>query len=242
MPPRRSGGWQRRRSGDEPRGTEPDERKGPRTTVGFFTKRMVVVTWTPQVHARCQRRNLESQLSHRRHALAAESFTERHRVLRLEEGNPTKRGHPGARSRSTAPPIKRNPAQEPAVVQAQYRLGRPGDMVRPLTLKVGPGDFALAAGHGLPTLRLVAVRRRTDGTPRSRSGTAGRDTATIARPTMLRSLEIGQSERPAGPASGRISLERQPDPEHLHRIKRKLRVKAALDVVGPTKTVLLACE
>src|SRR5215475_8536709 len=40
----------------------------------------------------------------------------------------------------------------------------------------------------------------------------------------------------------RISLERQPDPEHLHRIKRQLRIKTALDVVGLTKTVLLARE
>jgi hypothetical protein len=35
------------------------------------------------------------------------------------------------------------------------------DMVRPLALKVGPGDFTLTAGADLPTLRLLAVGRRT---------------------------------------------------------------------------------
>src|SRR5262249_50402890 len=34
----------------------------------------------------------------------------------------------------------------------------------------------------------------------------------------------------------------EPDPEHLHRIERKFRIKAPLDVVGLTETVLLARE
>jgi hypothetical protein len=36
-------------------------------------------------------------------------------------------------------------AYEFIVLQAQHLLGLPGDMARPLTLKVGPGDFALHA-------------------------------------------------------------------------------------------------
>jgi hypothetical protein len=35
--------------------------------------------------------------------------------------------------------------------------------MRPLSLEIIAGDFALAAGHDLPTLRFTAVRRRTDG-------------------------------------------------------------------------------
>ena len=36
-------------------------------------------------------------------------------------------------------------------------------VVRPLALQVAAGDFALAAGHDLPTLGFAVVRRRTDG-------------------------------------------------------------------------------
>jgi hypothetical protein len=46
----------------------------------------------------------------------------------------------------------------------------------------------------------------------------------------------------AGEPTWPRSSERQPDPEHLNRVKRKFRIKTALDVVGLTETVLLARE
>src|SRR5215467_4520922 len=43
-------------------------------------------------------------------------------------------------------------------------------------------------------------------------------------------------------SAGSMPSERQCDPEHLHRIERKLCIEAALDVVGRAETVLLTRE
>jgi hypothetical protein len=43
--------------------------------------------------------------------------------------------------------------------EAQRFLGRQGDMVWPSALEIVACDFALAAVHGLPALRLVAAGR-----------------------------------------------------------------------------------
>jgi len=53
-----------------------------------------------------------------------------------------------------------------AMALAPHLFGRERYVMRPFAREITAGDFALAAGHDLPTLRLLAVRRRTDGAGR----------------------------------------------------------------------------
>jgi hypothetical protein len=53
----------------------------------------------------------------------------------------------------TAPRITALPRRpRPRYCSNQALLGRQGNMVRPLALKIGPGDFCFAAVHCFPTL------------------------------------------------------------------------------------------
>jgi hypothetical protein len=47
-------------------------------------------------------------------------------------------------------------------LEATHLLRSQRDMVWPLTLKVGTGNFALTTSHDLPTLRFLTLGRRTD--------------------------------------------------------------------------------